>query len=154
MSFSAGIGAEAIRSSSRPRPRRAFGELREQMIEKGAKSDKRCSSASRSSRTSAIPGTSPMDDPGRDPGHSARAAADGPARRRSLRHQRPERSVPPGDQPEQPPQAAHGLNAPDIIIRNEKRMLQEAVDALFDNSKKKRVVKGASNRPLKSFRTC
>ena len=43
------------------------------------------------------------------------------------------------------------LNAPDIIIRNEKRMLQEAVDALFDNSKKKRVVKGASNRPLKSL---
>ncbi len=43
------------------------------------------------------------------------------------------------------------LNAPDIIIRNEKRMLQEAVDALFDNSKKKKVVKGASNRPLKSL---
>ena len=38
------------------------------------------------------------------------------------------------------------LHAPDIIIRNEKRMLQEAVDALFDNSKRKRVVKGASNR--------
>lgn len=44
-----------------------------------------------------------------------------------------------------------GLNAPDIIIRNEKRMLQEAVDALFDNSKRKRVIKGASNRPLKSI---
>ena len=44
-----------------------------------------------------------------------------------------------------------GLFAPDIIIRNEKRMLQEAVDALFDNSKRKRVVKGASNRPLKSI---
>jgi len=44
-----------------------------------------------------------------------------------------------------------GLNAPDIIIRNEKRMLQEAVDALFDNSKKKKVVKGSSNRPLKSI---
>lgn len=43
------------------------------------------------------------------------------------------------------------LNAPDIIIRNEKRMLQEAVDALFDNTKKKKVVKGASNRPLKSL---
>ena len=43
------------------------------------------------------------------------------------------------------------LHAPDIIIRNEKRMLQEAVDALFDNSKKKKVVKGASNRPLKSL---
>ena len=43
------------------------------------------------------------------------------------------------------------LNAPDIIIRNEKRMLQEAVDALFDNSKRKRAVKGAANRPLKSI---
>jgi DNA-directed RNA polymerase subunit beta' len=43
------------------------------------------------------------------------------------------------------------LNAPDIIVRNEKRMLQEAVDALFDNSKKKRVVKGSSARPLKSL---
>ena len=43
------------------------------------------------------------------------------------------------------------LSAPDIIVRNEKRMLQEAVDALFDNSKKKRSVKGAANRPLKSI---
>ncbi|MDR1836387.1 MAG: DNA-directed RNA polymerase subunit beta', partial [Treponema sp.] len=43
------------------------------------------------------------------------------------------------------------LNAPDIIIRNEKRMLQEAVDALFDNSRKKKVVKGSSSRPLKSI---
>lgn len=43
------------------------------------------------------------------------------------------------------------LSAPDIIIRNEKRMLQEAVDALFDNTKRKRVVKGASSRPLKSI---
>jgi len=43
------------------------------------------------------------------------------------------------------------LRAPDIILRNEKRMLQEAVDALFDNSRKKRVVKGAGGRPLKSL---
>lgn len=43
------------------------------------------------------------------------------------------------------------LFAPDIIIRNEKRMLQEAVDSLFDNSKRKRVVKGSANRPLKSI---
>ncbi|UZV92375.1 hypothetical protein OSA69_01375, partial [Treponema pallidum] len=43
------------------------------------------------------------------------------------------------------------LKAPDIIIRNEKRMLQEAVDALFDNSKRKPAIKGASNRPLKSI---
>src|SRR6184192_3194983 len=43
------------------------------------------------------------------------------------------------------------LNAPDIIIRNEKRMLQEAVDALFDNGRRGRVLRGANNRPLKSL---
>ena len=43
------------------------------------------------------------------------------------------------------------LKAPDIIIRNEKRMLQEAVDALLDNSKKSKVVKTANKRPLKSL---
>ena len=43
------------------------------------------------------------------------------------------------------------LKAPEIIIRNEKRMLQEAVDALFDNSRRKRSVKGKGNRPLKSL---
>jgi len=43
------------------------------------------------------------------------------------------------------------LNAPDIIIFNEKRMLQEAVDALFDNTRRRRAVKGAGNRPLKSL---
>lgn len=43
------------------------------------------------------------------------------------------------------------LQAPDIIIRNEKRMLQEAVDALFDNGRRGRVVRGTNNRPLKSL---
>ncbi|MFA5362793.1 MAG: DNA-directed RNA polymerase subunit beta' [Candidatus Omnitrophota bacterium] len=43
------------------------------------------------------------------------------------------------------------LNAPDIIIRNEKRMLQEAVDALLDNGRHGRPVVGANNRPLKSL---
>lgn len=43
------------------------------------------------------------------------------------------------------------LKAPEIIVRNEKRMLQEAVDALFDNSRRKRAVKGKGNRPLKSL---
>ncbi|MDP1853099.1 MAG: DNA-directed RNA polymerase subunit beta' [Candidatus Omnitrophota bacterium] len=43
------------------------------------------------------------------------------------------------------------LNAPDIIIRNEKRMLQEAVDALLDNGRHGRPVPGANNRPLKSL---
>ncbi len=43
------------------------------------------------------------------------------------------------------------LRAPEIIVRNEKRMLQEAVDALFDNNRRKRAVKGKGNRPLKSL---
>src|ERR1700682_937349 len=43
------------------------------------------------------------------------------------------------------------LKAPDIIIRNEKRMLQEAVDALFDNGRRGRVITGANKRPLKSL---
>jgi DNA-directed RNA polymerase subunit beta' len=43
------------------------------------------------------------------------------------------------------------LDAPEIIIRNEKRMLQEAVDALFDNGKTANAVKGANKRPLKSL---
>ena len=43
------------------------------------------------------------------------------------------------------------LHAPDIIVRNEKRMLQEAVDALFDNGRRSRVMTGANKRPLKSL---
>lgn len=43
------------------------------------------------------------------------------------------------------------LKAPDIIVCNEKRMLQEAVDALFDNSRRKKAIKGKGNRPLKSL---
>ncbi|MBN1596438.1 DNA-directed RNA polymerase subunit beta', partial [candidate division FCPU426 bacterium] len=43
------------------------------------------------------------------------------------------------------------LKAPDVIIRNEKRMLQEAVDALFDNGRRGHAVKGPGNRPLKSL---
>jgi DNA-directed RNA polymerase beta' subunit len=43
------------------------------------------------------------------------------------------------------------LNAPSVIIRNEKRMLQESVDALFDNGRRSRVLKAATKRPLKSL---
>jgi DNA-directed RNA polymerase subunit beta' len=43
------------------------------------------------------------------------------------------------------------LKAPDVIIRNEKRMLQEAVDALFDNGRRGRILRGANYRPLKSL---
>ncbi len=43
------------------------------------------------------------------------------------------------------------LKAPDVIVRNEKRMLQEAVDALFDNGRRGRALKGSNNRPLRSL---
>ena len=43
------------------------------------------------------------------------------------------------------------LNAPDIIVRNEKRMLQEAVDALLDNGRRGRAITGSNSRPLKSL---
>ena len=43
------------------------------------------------------------------------------------------------------------LKAPDIIVRNEKRMLQESVDALFDNGRRGRVITGTGKRPLKIF---
>ena len=43
------------------------------------------------------------------------------------------------------------LHAPEVIVRNEKRMLQEAVDALFDNGRRGRILRGANNRPLKSL---
>src|SRR5437879_5065985 len=42
-------------------------------------------------------------------------------------------------------------HAPDVIVRNEKRMLQEAVDALFDNGRRGRVLRGANNRPVKAL---
>ena len=47
--------------------------------------------------------------------------------------------------------ATSDLNAPEVIVRNEKRMLQQSVDALFDNNRCKRPVLGSSNRPLKSL---
>jgi DNA-directed RNA polymerase subunit beta' len=43
------------------------------------------------------------------------------------------------------------IQAPEVILRNEKRMLQEAVDALFDNGRRRRAVRGSGNRPLKSL---
>jgi len=71
------------------------------------------------------------------PVHSARPAADGPARRGPLRHSDLTTST-AGHQPDNTAEAALGPGAPEIIINNEKRMLQEAVDALFDNGRRGR----------------
>ncbi len=151
--FTAGMGAESIRQLLEGLDLDDLaGELRARMIEKGAKSDKRLlkrieiveSFRGSSNRPEwmimdVIPVIPPELRPmvQLDGGRFATSDLNDLYRRVINRNNRLKR--------------LQGLNAPDIIIRNEKRMLQEAVDALFDNSKKKRVVKGASNRPLKSL---
>ncbi|MDR1179371.1 MAG: DNA-directed RNA polymerase subunit beta' [Spirochaetales bacterium] len=153
MSFTAGIGAEAVRSLLENLDLDALStELRATMIEKGAKADKRLlkrieivehfrDSGNRPEWMilDVVPVIPPELRPmvQLDGGRFATSDLNDLYRRVINRNNRLKRLM--------------VLNAPDIIIRNEKRMLQEAVDALFDNSKKKRVVKGASNRPLKSL---
>ncbi|MBN1241737.1 MAG: DNA-directed RNA polymerase subunit beta', partial [Spirochaetales bacterium] len=151
--FTAGMGAEAIRSLLEGIDLDELAvELRARMIEKGPKSDKRLLKrieiveSFRSSGNKpewmildVVPVIPPELRPmvQLDGGRFATSDLNDLYRRVINRNNRLKR--------------LQALNAPDIIIRNEKRMLQEAVDALFDNSKKKRVVKGASNRPLKSL---
>ncbi|QTQ13242.1 DNA-directed RNA polymerase subunit beta' [Treponema parvum] len=151
--FTAGMGAEAIKTLLEGLDLDALAaELRTKMIEKGAKSDKRLLKRIEiveSFRTSdnkaswmildVIPVIPPELRPmvQLDGGRFATSDLNDLYRRVINRNNRLKR--------------LQQLSAPDIIIRNEKRMLQEAVDALFDNSKRKRVVKGASNRPLKSI---
>jgi DNA-directed RNA polymerase subunit beta' len=151
--FSAGMGAEAVRTLLENLNLDQMAvELRQKMIDKGAKSDKRLLKRIeivenfRNSNNKpewmildVIPVIPPELRPmvQLDGGRFATSDLNDLYRRVINRNNRLRR--------------LQTLNAPDIIIRNEKRMLQEAVDALFDNSKKKRVVKGASNRPLKSI---
>ncbi|MDR0451585.1 MAG: DNA-directed RNA polymerase subunit beta' [Treponema sp.] len=151
--FTAGMGAEAVRTLlENINLDQMAQELRAKMIEKGSKSDKRLLKRIeivenfRNSKNKpewmildVIPVIPPELRPmvQLDGGRFATSDLNDLYRRVINRNNRLKR--------------LQTLNAPDIIIRNEKRMLQEAVDALFDNSKKKRVVKGASNRPLKSI---
>ncbi|MDR1429614.1 MAG: DNA-directed RNA polymerase subunit beta' [Spirochaetaceae bacterium] len=151
--FTAGMGAEAVRTLLENLNLDQMAvDLRAKMIEKGAKSDKRLlkrieivenfrnsSNKPEWMIMEVIPVIPPELRPmvQLDGGRFATSDLNDLYRRVINRNNRLKR--------------LQTLNAPDIIIRNEKRMLQEAVDALFDNSKKKRVVKGASNRPLKSI---
>ncbi|MBN1686820.1 MAG: DNA-directed RNA polymerase subunit beta' [Spirochaetales bacterium] len=153
MGFTAGIGAEAIRTLLEGLDLDALSaRLRKRMVEKGIKSDKRLLKRieivenfrdSGNKPEWMILDVIPVIPPELRPmvqldgGRFATSDLNDLYRRVINRNNRLKRLM--------------SLNAPDIIIRNEKRMLQEAVDALFDNSKKKRVVKGASNRPLKSL---
>ena len=151
--FTADMGAEAIKTMlERLDLDTLASELRAKMIEKGAKSDKRLlrrieivenfrSSGNKVSWMilDVIPVIPPELRPmvQLDGGRFATSDLNDLYRRVINRNNRLKR--------------LQQLSAPDIIIRNEKRMLQEAVDALFDNTKRKRAVKGASNRPLKSI---
>ncbi|MDR0550874.1 MAG: DNA-directed RNA polymerase subunit beta' [Spirochaetaceae bacterium] len=151
--FTAGMGAESVRILLEGLDLDAMAEeLREKMKEKGVKSDKRLLKRidivenfrhSHNKPSWMILDVIPVIPPELRPmvqldgGRFATSDLNDLYRRVINRNNRLKRLL--------------ALNAPDIIIRNEKRMLQEAVDALFDNSKKKRVVKGASNRPLKSI---
>jgi DNA-directed RNA polymerase subunit beta' len=152
-SFTAGMGAEAIKTLlENLNLDELAAELRAKMIEKGPKSDKRLLKrieivenfrASTNKPSWMILDVIPVIPPELRPmvqldgGRFATSDLNDLYRRVINRNNRLKRLM--------------SLNAPDIIIRNEKRMLQEAVDALFDNSKRKRVIKGASNRPLKSL---
>ncbi|MDR1466412.1 MAG: DNA-directed RNA polymerase subunit beta' [Treponema sp.] len=151
--FTAGMGADAVRTLLDNLDINAMAvELRKKMIEKGIKSDKRMLKrieivenfrASNNKPGWMILDVIPVIPPELRPmvqldgGRFATSDLNDLYRRVINRNNRLRR--------------LQAMSAPEIIIRNEKRMLQEAVDALFDNSKKKRVVKGASNRPLKSI---
>lgn len=153
LSFTAGMGAEAIKTLLENLDLNSLAaELRAKMIEKGAKTDKHLLKRIEiveNFRDSGnkpewmvldvIPVIPPELRPmvQLDGGRFATSDLNDLYRRVINRNNRLKRLI--------------SLNAPDIIIRNEKRMLQEAVDALFDNSKNKRSVKGAASRPLKSI---
>ena len=153
MTFTAGIGAEAIRTMlDNVNLDQLSTTLRQKMIEKGSKVDKRLLKRieivenfrdSGNKPSWMIMDVIPVIPPDLRPmvqldgGRFATSDLNDLYRRVINRNNRLKKLI--------------ALNAPDIIIRNEKRMLQEAVDALFENNKKKKVVKGAANRPLKSL---
>ena len=92
-----------------------------------------------------------VDDDGSRPRHSSGPSSPGASGWWTFRDIGPQRFLPSRDQPEQPSQALQDFNAPEIIIRNEKRMLQEAVDALFDNGRRGKTFTGPNKRPLRSL---
>jgi DNA-directed RNA polymerase subunit beta' len=153
VSFTSGIGADAIKTLlANLDLDKMSAELREKMMEKGQKTDKRLLKRleiiedfrdSGNSPEWMIMDTIPVIPPELRPmvqldgGRFATSDLNDLYRRVINRNNRLKRLI--------------ALNAPEIIVRNEKRMLQEAVDALFDNSRKKRAVRGPGNRPLKSL---
>ena len=151
--FNAGIGAECIKQMLENLDLDALsGELRAKMIEKGSKADKKLlkrieivENFNRSDNHAKwmIMDVIPVIPPDLRPmvqldgGRFATSDLNDLYRRVINRNNRLKRLL--------------SLSAPEVIIRNEKCMLQESVDALLDNSKRKKVNKGPANRPLKSL---
>ena len=151
--FNAGIGAECIKQMLENLDLDALSaELRARMIEKGSKADKkllkrieivenfnRSDSEAKWMILDVIPVIPPDLRPmvQLDGGRFATSDLNDLYRRVINRNNRLKRLL--------------ALSAPEVIIRNEKCMLQEAVDALLDNSKRKKVNKGPANRPFKSL---
>ncbi len=154
--FRAGIGAEGVQALLEQIDLDQLGAaLREEVSEstgqKKRKLIKRLQVAEdfRKSKSAAK-----VHDPRSAAGHPARPAPHGAARRRPVCHVGPQRPVPQGHQPEQPAEEAPGAQGSEIIIRNEKRMLQEAVDALIDNGRMGRPSWGQETGPSRASRTC
>jgi DNA-directed RNA polymerase subunit beta' len=148
------MGAEAIHELLRTidlqgRAGQAEGGDRQHQLRDQAQAPHQAHQAGRSlHRIGQPPG---VDGDDRAAGAAAGPAPAGPAGRWPLRDVGPQRSLPPRHQPQQPPARLLELNAPDIIVRNEKRMLQESVDALMDNGRRGRAITGTNKRPLKSL---
>jgi len=154
--FTAMIGAEAIREMlQRPRPRQdraATCATRSPSTELGAEAEEARQAPEDRRGVHRFRQPARMDDPRRRPGDPAGPAPAGAARWRPLRDRRTSndlyrRVINRNNRLKR----LIELRAPDIIVRNEKRMLQEAVDALFDNGRRGRVITGANKRPLKSL---
>ena len=110
-SFTAMIGAEAIREILKGMnlaEDRRGSEGRDRRVEERAEAEASRQAAEDHRGVHAFRQQAGVDDPDRNPGHSAGPAAAGAARRRPLRHVRPQRPLPPRHQPQQPPEAADG----------------------------------------------
>ena len=152
--FTGGMGAEAIKALLRehgPR-RRGRDPARDHPQRQGPAQDPCAQAAQGRRRVPEHPQLAARHGAGLRPGHPAGPAPDGAARRWPLRDQSDlndlyRRVINRNNRLKR----LIDLGAPEIIVNNEKRMLQEAVDALFDNGRRGRPVTGPGNRPLKSL---
>jgi DNA-directed RNA polymerase subunit beta' len=140
MAFQAGMGAGGVRELLARLDLRRLSETLREDLKRTSRSrrSRTSSSGSRPSRCCVTRQQVGVDDPRRDPGDPAGSAAAGPARQRQLRdvdlNDLYRRLINRNNRLKK----LLDLNAPEVIIRNEKRMLQQSVDALFDNSRCRR----------------